>query len=479
MFIYRGKSHLKMGVLIIMIAISMVACQVFDPNKKDQVLTQDVGEEPPTLFPSSTPDSPTSISIPTQIDDSEPVTMLVGPAPYPSPGVKVVPWEQLIYQSLFAGLNWETYRGELVGIDKSSKWVFSFVYPSGWYSDTQSSLIQGFVQNLPVMQGPASSEFVKFEIVRLTDPPLIEVGHTLNPNDLITVEIAGEPGLLYSVIQQPDQAWQAMVFFQHEGAWLAATGYIALPFANSAALNQFLAVIFIIMSSFTFAEQSAGTILAAPTPGSPIRLEQPFAKTAFQVGPFDFEFYLYQDPGFRLNPSLTWMYSDIPGVGTHVSWVYHGLGLDKTVVESWGICPDISPRDTFQSLKDGDSSIREGGILLPQYVKPGSVVQFVYKVETSQGTFGGVPSFLLAEGAQGVKPSSVTNYPLNQAGRTVDCVSDLQSSLLSQSTFTLIPTLVKKESQPFPSGLSVEEHMLRNAPQVDGNWDDVEIGVFE
>ena len=266
MFTYPRKSHLQLVVLIIMIAISTVACQVFDPIKKDQVPTQDVGEEPPTLFATSTPDSPTPISIPTQIDDTDPKTMLVGPAPYPSPSGKVVPWDQLIDQSLRADLNWETYRGELRGIDKSSKWVFSFVYPSGWYSDTKSSLIQGFVQNIPMTQGPAPSEFVKFEIVRLSDPPMIEEGHTINPDDLITVEMAGEPGILYMLTQQPDQARQAMVFFQHEGAWLVATGYIALPFANSATLDQFTAIIFSILSSFSFAEQSAGNIPAAHTP---------------------------------------------------------------------------------------------------------------------------------------------------------------------------------------------------------------------
>jgi hypothetical protein len=255
-------------VLIIVLAITLVACQVFDPIKQDQVPTQDVGEEPPTLFPTPTSDSPTPISIPTQIDDTEPKTMLVGPAPYPSPGGKVIPWEQLINQSMVADLKWEIYRGELRGIDKSSRWVFSFVYPSGWYSDTKSSIIQGFVQNMPMTQGPAPSEFVKFEIVRLSEPPMIEEGHTLNPDDLITVEMAGEPGLLCSVTQQPNQARQDMVFFQHEDAWLVATGYIALPFANSTALNQFTAIIFSILSSFTFAEQSAGTILAAPTPMS-------------------------------------------------------------------------------------------------------------------------------------------------------------------------------------------------------------------
>ena len=418
-------------IVVQFLLLATNACQIVDPIKYDHVPTQDVGEEPPTLFPTSTPVPPTPISTATQIDANEPKTMLVGPAPYPSPGGKVLPWEQLVNQSMVADLNWKTYRGELRGIDKSSRWVFSFVYPSEWYSDTKSSLIQGFVQNIPETQGPAHSEFVKFEIVRLTDPPLIEEGHILNPKDLITVKMAGEPGVLYSITQQADQVRQIMVIFQHEGGWLVATGYITLSTADASELDRFSTIIFNILSSFTFVDQPGWNGLETPAPGSPISLEQPFTKAAFQEGPFDFEFYLYQDPGFSRNPSMTWMYSDIPGVGTHVSWVYHGPGLDNPVVELWGICPDISPRGTYPGLREGDSSIREGGILLPQDVTPGSVVKFALKVETSQGVYGGILSFLLLEGSQGVEPSKVTIYPLNQAGPTVDCISELQSLFIS------------------------------------------------
>jgi len=179
--------------------------------------------------------------------------MLVGPAPYPTPDAKPVPWEQLINRELLADLNWDAYRGEVIGNDKNSQWAYSYNYPTGWYADVRSSLIQGFVQNIPMTQGPAQSDFVKFEIMRLTDPPMIEEGRALNPKDLITVTIAGETGIMYSVTQQANQMRQIMVAFQHEGGWMVATGYITLSVADAMALNRYSAIIYEILSSFTFA----------------------------------------------------------------------------------------------------------------------------------------------------------------------------------------------------------------------------------
>ena len=90
-----------------------------------------------------------------------------------------------------------------------------------------------------------------------------------------------------------------------------------------------------------------------------------------------------------------------------------------------------------------------------------------FTLETSQGTYGGILSFLLVEGAQGVEPSKVTIYPLNQAGQTASCISELQSSFMPGSTSTPSADPVKTKFPSFPSGLSVEEHLLMEAHQVD------------
>ena len=110
-----------------------------------------------------------------------------------------------------------------------------------------------------------------------------------------------------------------------------------------------------------------------PKAVSPIVLEQPYALAAFSEGPFDFEIFLYQDPGFSQNPTMTWMYSDLPGVGIHVSWTYEGSGINEPASVSWGICPDIASRETLPSIQGGDNSIREGGIVLPENIAAGSL----------------------------------------------------------------------------------------------------------
>ena len=204
-----------------------------------------------------------------------------------------------------------------------------------------------------------------------------------------------------------------------------------------------------------------------PKAVSPIVLEHPYALAAFSEGPFDFEIFLYQDPGFSQNPTMTWMYSDIPGVGTRVSWIYHGTGINDPVAESWGICPDISPRTIVSGVKDGDNSIREGGILLPPNAAPGSLVQYVFKLETSQGTYGGVLSFLLAQGIQWLEPSKVTIYGFDQPLQASGCIAEFQSSFMPQSTSTAEASFVITVTPPFPSGLNVEEQALENVPQVE------------
>jgi cytidine deaminase len=262
----------------------LAACQVFPSVTKGPVPTQDVGEEPPTRLLSPTPSLLTPISTPTRIIDFEPGKMLVGPAPYPTPASMVTPWKQLIDPGLIADLTWEIYRGEMLGKDKGLRWIYSFLYPAGWFFDPKASLIQSFVQNIPLTQVPAASKFVKFEIVRLTAPPMIEEGHAVDPNDLMTVEVAGERGILFSAIQQAGQMRQITVFFQHFGGWLAATGYINLSTADLTQLDRFSAIVFYMLSSFTFSDQAPGS----PLLSSGVSVEEHELESAPQVDPLTF-----------------------------------------------------------------------------------------------------------------------------------------------------------------------------------------------
>jgi len=208
--------------------------------------------------------------IPTStVTQIEHATLLLGPAPYPTPGGIVVPWEQLIKLELIGDIEWANYQGELRGNGIGGLWPFSFEFPIGWYVDPKSDFMQQYIQNIPMTQDPEQYQFLKFEIVRLSNAPMIEEGHAVNPKELITVKMAGEPAVLHSVTQQKDQKRQINVILHHEGGWLIATGYIALPKADEANLDKSSAIIYTILSSFRFTDQVNASTLPTPTP-SPV-----------------------------------------------------------------------------------------------------------------------------------------------------------------------------------------------------------------
>jgi hypothetical protein len=111
---------------------------------------------------------------------------------------------------------------------------------------------------------------------------------------------------------------------------------------------------------------------------------------------------------------MAWQYSDIPGIGHHVGWIYHGPTLQAAGFEYWGTCPDVAPRSGIGILKDGVNTANEGGFLLPEKSGPGDRIQFIDKIVMPQGTYGGSISFTLRQGTKGFEPSDVTIVPLSQ-----------------------------------------------------------------
>lgn len=186
----------------------------------------------------------------------------------------------------------------------------------------------------------------------------------------------------------------------------AATGATAFPTQQPAATETL---------DLPPGQATPFTASLPPTP------EQSFAVTTFQDGPFYFDFRLYRNPGFSRNPSMPWMYSDLVGIGSHVAWVYHGPELKGPVVERWGTCPNLVSFVIYPLLKDGDSSVREGGLLLPQQSQPGDRVWFVFQLETTYRTYGGCIGFTIQQGTEGFEPSDVTITPLGQAAQNCGC----------------------------------------------------------
>jgi hypothetical protein len=219
--------------------------------------TQDVGEEPPAYQPTDDlVSAPTTIKQTPLPGPTITEAVLIGPCAYPTPANQVTPWEQLIDRILIEDIPWETFQGTFQGSDKSTYWSYSFLYPAGWYPSDQQSLNQGYVQSIPPTQGQdVQGAFIKFEVVTLKDPPLINDGEMIDPQDFITMMIAGQPGVMRVNTQVPDQVRMVSAVFAYHGSWVAATGYINLPSANPASLEIWTTVIFKTLSTFEIQDQ--------------------------------------------------------------------------------------------------------------------------------------------------------------------------------------------------------------------------------
>jgi len=186
-------------------------------------------------------------------------------------------------------------------------------------------------------------------------------------------------------------------------------------------------------TSIPAAPNQATTLLQSlpPTP------ENTLEGATVQDGPFTFDLRLYRKPEFGRNPPAPWMYSDLAGIGSHMMWAYHGAGMEGPVKEYWGIQPNLTFLSAYSSLKDGDNSGRQGGVLLPDQSQANDRVQLVLKLETPQGTYGGSISFTLQQGRDGFEPVEVTIAPLTSnppPGAEVDFPLALNNTWVFQLT---------------------------------------------
>ena len=130
-------------------------------------------------------------------------------------------------------------------------------------------------------------------------------------------------------------------------------------------------------------------------------------------GPFTFDLRLIQDPKFSQAPSMPWMYSDLPGYGSSMMWVYHGSGIQEEGEEFWGVGSNLNVLGGFDQFQEGENGGREGGIVLPNQPKPGDKIDMVLKLVIGDETYGAVLSFTVQEGPNGLEPAdiSVTGLP--------------------------------------------------------------------
>jgi hypothetical protein len=201
-----------------------------------------------TQVPTLTAIQPTSTQLPLQLPPT--IIPLVGAMPYPTSQVEIIPWEQLIKQDLIKNVNWSQYQGMIQADVKDSFWPYTFQYPSDWYLSTNPDPTHIFVQNIPELQGGPQGDIAKFEILRLKEPPVLE-SEPPNSQDFRTITIAGERGVVTVLTQIPGKSRVIFAVFQHKGTWCAISGYITLSTESMENLEQYTAMLFSMLASFT------------------------------------------------------------------------------------------------------------------------------------------------------------------------------------------------------------------------------------
>lgn len=153
-----------------------------------------------------------------------------------------------------------------------------------------------------------------------------------------------------------------------------------------------------------------GAQIPQPTP------ENIVASGTVSDGPFTFTLIVYSDPLMGpeapLGPSS---YSDLPGIGVYVNWVYNGSKIQGAISENCGTAPYINTCGSFYNeLNRGDQGGRAGGgILLPGgwlsgTSEVGDQVRWLYAVYTPEGVYGVQLVFTLIQGTNGFQPSEIS-----------------------------------------------------------------------
>jgi hypothetical protein len=168
---------------------------------------------------------------------------LTGPMAYPTASNTITPWDSLIDADLISDIHWMTYQGELEGSTEDVFWKISFAYPDDWNMAQNITPQHIYFQNIPEFQGPPPSTFAKFEVVRLNEPLTLTEGEIYIPSDFDTVIILGQPAVMFTRTDQPEQVQNFTISFQYEKTWIVAAGYIYLPEANDQELSRYRSIL--------------------------------------------------------------------------------------------------------------------------------------------------------------------------------------------------------------------------------------------
>ena len=172
------------------------------------------------------------------------------------------------------------------------------------------------------------------------------------------------------------------------------------------------------LNHIRFTSEATPEVPSIPPQPTP---ENPIGGGTVESGPFTFTLLLYQDDTLSPTTDLgPWAYSDLPGVGWYIGWVYHGPLLQGPISELWSTRPDVESRVGRDKLQEGDHGGRAGGgVLLPGTSQVGDTVRLVTKVQTPHGSYGAALRFILRQGPDGFEPTNISVEALPSPSPTV------------------------------------------------------------
>jgi hypothetical protein len=178
--------------------------------------------------------------------------VLVGPMPFPTPQAEAVAWEKLVDQAAIADIQVQEYSGQIHGQETGLMFPFTFQYPSAWVFVPDPSPTRVSVQVVPSTPGEIREDFIRFEMFWLEESPVIPQGQVLDPDEIQTVMISGSPAVMQTATDLPGMGRNIMAFVEHEGAWYAIHGTIALPAEDYEKLEKYTDIIYSMIASVAF-----------------------------------------------------------------------------------------------------------------------------------------------------------------------------------------------------------------------------------
>ncbi|MDD5466282.1 MAG: hypothetical protein PHS96_00595 [Anaerolineales bacterium] len=237
----RTKAHplMRLACSAALTCLALVGCTPATPTTQ--------GAEETSLLATALPYPPEQAGV-----EAGEGGVLVGPMPFPTPGTEAIPWEMLINQALIKDVTWKEYAGEAPGGAADATVAFSLQYPQGWHVLEESAGFNLILQNQQPGTSSLEHDFVKFELIPLSEHPSLEEGQILDPDELRTVLMQERPAVLEIRNELPGMARRLALIVEQEATWYALVGTIALPQENPQNLERYTSILLSMMASLRF-----------------------------------------------------------------------------------------------------------------------------------------------------------------------------------------------------------------------------------